>query len=1285
MPEFDRLQVWQDCGQSSTASDVALPSPTAAEPPVATLTMSEGEAEKKVPDSLFNSSANPPMDVSRLLAAFTQATQLVLIESGRSAAVNSALAALGEAIAVDSSYVLQLQPHSENGSWQAARYSDWRCDCHSSSDNLIPLPLNAQWYATLAAGQPIKGFLADLPQAERLWWEARTVCSFILFPIFCDRTLWGILGFENCQSLRHLSAEEETILTRFSTTLGIAIAHQQTALALQQSQSLLERIGANVPGVIFQFQMDTSGNSSVRFISSACRELFELEPDAIQADINQLLNLIHQSDRPIHDQAMMDSMTSLEPFHWEGRIITPSGGLKWIQCISCPERQPDCSVLWDGVVLDITERHQSEVALRISEARNRALIEATPDLMFRIRVDGTYLDAKADKDYQIMVPPQEIIGKNLYDILPLEAAKERMTYVQRALETGEAQAYEYQLLIRDQIRDYEGRIVVSGSDEVLAIVRDITKRKQVEKQLRESEAQYRSIFEATTDGILIGNIDTGDIVEANPVCCQMHGYTYEEFIGLTPDQFIHPDSYKLFEAYRSTIQAGGQFYSRAVDIRKDGTPFPIEVRGTLFEYKGKPHLLAIIRDITLQVQAEKLQQEQEAQYRSIFEASRDALFVNELDGTLVEVNPAACEMFGYSYEELLHMKAEAYIHPDYHYLLKGYFETIQRGEEYRCQAVDIRKDGSLFHVNVLGTRFIYKGKPHILGVIRDITAQVEAQQALQESEAKFAKAFRSSPYPCTISLIEDGRFIEVNDRFLEVTGHRHEDVIGRSAFEINLWPNKSDRTKMVELLQADGAVRNQELQLMTVQGEVRTVLFSAEQIILGGQACWLCSVNDITERKQAETQLQLAAKRDRLLAKMASQIHQSLKLDCIFDTTVREVRQFLEADRVYIAHIDTQGNYGEVVAESVDPKWTSIYRQTTINTVYLHEIRSLFARQQVRAIDDITQIQVPAAVAQHYAEYQVKSSISVPVVLGDEVFGLLVAHQCSHFRQWEAVHIDLLEALSTQVAIAIKQAQLAAGLERTVAERTAQLQEKYGELLKLNQLKDIFLHAVSHDLRTPVTGWLLVLQNLLKASDNNPSPSTSPNGQTTIAISRSVLERMVQSSHAQLHLINSLLETAASEIRGIVLSPEPTQLNSAIQDLVEDLEPLIAKQQASLIQQIPENLPILSVDCPQLRRVFENLVGNALKHNPPGVQITLGAQVEESVVRFMVSDNGVGMTPEECETVFQLYVRGQTARHSTGLGLGLYLCRQIITAHGGEIGVDSSPGMGTTFWLTLPF
>ena len=257
----------------------------------------------------------------------------------------------------------------------------------------------------------------------------------------------------------------------------------------------------------------------------------------------------------------------------------------------------------------------------------------------------------------------------------------------------------------------------------------------------------------------------------------------------------------------------------------------------------------------------------------------------------------------------------------------------------------------------------------------------------------------------------------------------------------------------------------------------------------------------------------------------------------------------------------------------------------------------------------------------------------------------------------------------------------------------------------------LFIHALSHDLRNPVAGMLMVLKNWQRKTGDS------------IAIPRSVLERMIQGSEQQLRLINSLLEVHAGELRGLVLHCDRVDLRAVVEAAAADLEPLMNEAKATFKNLIPDDLPAVNADHTQLRRVFSNLIANALKHNLPGLNLTVSAQVikagkllinqkagklyidklpinhpqspitnpqlsipnsSSSMIYCTVEDDGAGILPEQCEHLFDLYVRGYQSRHSVGLGLGLYLCRQIIGAHGGEIGVISSPGAGASFWFTLP-
>jgi len=298
-------------------------------------------------------------------------------------------------------------------------------------------------------------------------------------------------------------------------------------------------------------------------------------------------------------------------------------------------------------------------------------------------------------------------------------------------------------------------------------------------------------------------------------------------------------------------------------------------------------------------------------------------------------------------------------------------------------------------------------------------------------------------------------------------------------------------------------------------------------------------------------------------------------------------------------------------------------------------------------------------------------------------------------------------------------------LQQQLQEQNQRLQQEISDREKAEQALRVFLHSISHDLRNPVTGMLMVLKNLLNrpwsvvsrdvpaerlsglGSEQEPTTDTE---QQTIPL-RSMLERMATSCERQLNLINSLVESHEYEVWGVPLECQPVSLHQLTQRLVEEWQPMLKSNQATLKNLVSAELPPLYADPNQLWRVFSNLIANALKHNPPGITLTLSAEVinqelgererkqgevensqsnnqqpttNKQTIRCCVADDGVGMTTEQCDRLFELYTRGTSIRRTAGLGLGLYLCRQIITAHGGEIGVTTRPKCGASFWFTLP-
>ncbi len=246
-------------------------------------------------------------------------------------------------------------------------------------------------------------------------------------------------------------------------------------------------------------------------------------------------------------------------------------------------------------------------------------------------------------------------------------------------------------------------------------------------------------------------------------------------------------------------------------------------------------------------------------------------------------------------------------------------------------------------------------------------------------------------------------------------------------------------------------------------------------------------------------------------------------------------------------------------------------------------------------------------------------------------------------------------------------------------------QSKQSELEANRRLK-LCIHAITHDLRTPVMGSLMLLESIQQIT-----PEDQP-----VQIRQDEMSHLVQGYDRLLGLMNTLLDNQALSQSELVLNVKPTDLSAIATTILQDFQPILIKRNVRLDNRICADLPTVDVDAQQIWRVLCNLVGNAINHNPPGLWLTLDAAVVGKtkgrfsygdamlpMLKVIVQDNGVGIATAQQQTIFEPYTRAQRSQYQPGLGLGLYICRQIVLAHGGEIGFETLQ-QGTVFWFTLP-
>ncbi len=272
-----------------------------------------------------------------------------------------------------------------------------------------------------------------------------------------------------------------------------------------------------------------------------------------------------------------------------------------------------------GVLHDITVLGQTAAALRESEATQGAILEALPDLMFRLSRDGVYLDFSAPQADDLAGPPDQLVGKKLSEVLPPELAQQFMDSIEQVCQTGITQTLEYELLLQGKVKHFEARLVRSRADEVLTIVRNITDRKQAEETLRASQQRLELALKGADLGLWVLNVHTGeDIVDWR--AAEMLGYTLDE---IEPhlhwwDERTHPDDLpRVQEAWDAHLEGKTAFYECEYRLRtKSGGWKWILDRGKIVEQdkNGQPlRLTGTHLDITERKQAEAALQIQNEQ------------------------------------------------------------------------------------------------------------------------------------------------------------------------------------------------------------------------------------------------------------------------------------------------------------------------------------------------------------------------------------------------------------------------------------------------------------------------------------------------------------------------------------------------------------------------------------------------------------------------------------------------------------------------------------------------
>jgi PAS domain S-box-containing protein len=475
---------------------------------------------------------------------------------------------------------------------------------------------------------------------------------------------------------------------------------------------------------------------------------------------------------------------------------------------------------------------------------------------------------------------------------------------------------------------------------------------------------------------------------------------------------------------------------------------------------------------------------------------------------------------------------------------------------------------------------------------------------------------------------------------------------------------------------------------------------------------------DITARKQAERALQQQLKRERLVNSIQERIRSSLNLGEVMTMAVEEVRQFLSTDRTVIYRFNPDWS-GFIAVESVAADTMPILGLDINDSCFREGYISFYQQGNLRAIDNIYTAGISECHINLLRQFEIKANLVVPLLQGENLWGLLIAHHCRSHRHWDSSEIESLKQISVQLTIAIQQSTLFEQAKTEIIERKwaeTALQKAVVAADKANRAKSEFLSSMSHELRTPLNAILGFSQVMVGDSSLNNQHQQH-------------LEIINRASEHLLSLINDILEMSKIESGRTQLNESSFNLIKLLQTLEEMFRLKAVSKKLQLNFEVADGVPhFVNGDECKLRQILINLLGNAIKFTETGsVTLQVKMKVEESLavekaeftdiqtkpadagseqsapgdfdwvdansirpvflqysefvrLQFEIEDTGPGIAAEEMNKLFEPFEQTKTGHKShQGTGLGLPISRKFVQMMGGDITVSSTPDLGSKF------
>jgi PAS domain S-box-containing protein len=983
-------------------------------------------------------------------------------------------------------------------------------------------------------------------------------------------------------------------------------------------------------------------------------ELLGYAPGEFPCTLEAWVDILHPEDRERVWTAVERHLRGEAAYDIEYRVRHKDGTWRhWLARGTVPRDASGKPSRWIGAITDTTERKWAEEALQESEEKYRNMIANLSEGVYNVTLDGILVDHNIAFNRILGFDPEEnLVGIRLPDFW--QNPEDRQVYLEEFRQHGSIRNYLVAAKKRDREKifvEVSSRLVNDKQGQPARIegtVVDITARKRMEEALKESEAKYRAFFENAQVGLYCSKLDGSAFLEMNNKFAELFGYSREELLG-TPGRirWAHPaERDKMVKLLRDQ---GGVLVNYEIQVlAKNGDVKDILASIELHSDKGT--LDGTMVDITERKQAEEALRISENKYRKLHESMRDGFVYVDMQGRIRECSESYQTMLGYPAEELAQLTYVDLTPEKWHVyeqkivaeqiLPKGFSAVYEK--EYR------KKDGTIFPVE-LRTFLIQNDAGENEGMwalVRDITDRKQAEEKIQTSEAFLNRMIEQSPSAMWIS-DDHGNLMRLNQACCDLLNITADEVVGRyNIFQDNIVQEQGFLPQVKAVFERGETARfeirydSSQIEGLKLQRTVAVILDVTIFPIKDTNGRITHAViqhNNITERKRAEESLRESEENFRTIAENAN--------DGILIAVDKGVHAYVNKRAAEI----TGYSESELLTTSIK------------DLAHPDEFKKIMERYRKRLAGEAVPPQYETMIIN-------KDGKSVPIEL------------TSAKTVWQRQPADL---------VILRDITERKRVEAAIRRSEAELKRLNLELEQKNKELEQLVYVTSHDLRSPLVNVQGFSQELRHAVQDLTALLQSPEvpehlrQKAAALVEKDIQEDLhyILASIAKMDvLLSGLLKL--SRLGRVVLTITTLDLNTLLANILTTFAFHI--QAAGVTVEVAE-LPSCTGDATQIYQVFSNLIDNALKYRDPhrpGV-IKIWGDPEGDHIIYCVEDNGIGIAPEHQLQIFEIFHR-LNPKHTPGEGLGLTIARRILERQGGKIWVESEPGKGSKFYVSLP-